>query len=108
MVREATRLDISAMPDLVRLAETVADTGRPYVLERDGEVVAKLVPTRGRGRRVRSTRRIDTSKLPPIPYRSLDELIADRDPPPSRAFTQEEIEEALERDRAEAWRSKYP
>lgn len=56
MVREAIPVDISAMPDLVRLADEVARTLTPRVLERDGEAVAVLSPApvkrRRKGKRI--------------------------------------------------------
>jgi urease gamma subunit len=51
MVREATPVDISTMPDLVRLADEVARTRTPRVLERDGEAVAVLSPAPVKRRR---------------------------------------------------------
>ncbi|MBA4181508.1 MAG: hypothetical protein C0506_13035 [Anaerolinea sp.] len=39
-------LDISAMPELRRVAEEVARTGRARVLTEGGRVVAKVVPLR--------------------------------------------------------------
>jgi hypothetical protein len=44
--------------------------------------------------------------LPPIPYRTLDDLIADREAPPSRTFNWDEIEATIDRERAGAWLSK--
>jgi hypothetical protein len=51
MVREVTLVDISTMPDLIRLAEEVARTQQPHVLQRDNNDVAILIPARARGRR---------------------------------------------------------
>ena len=51
MIREAIRVDISTMPDLLRLAEEVARTQQPHVLQRDNNDVAILIPARARGRR---------------------------------------------------------
>lgn len=50
MVREAERVDISEMPDVVRLAEEVARTGSRRVLSRDGEAIAVLAPARPKRR----------------------------------------------------------
>lgn len=44
MVQEAERIDISNMPDLVRLAEEVAQTRKPRLLTRGEEEVALLSP----------------------------------------------------------------
>ena len=56
MTREATRIDISAMPELARLADEVARTGMPQVLERDNKPVALLVPVSHSARRQRIRR----------------------------------------------------
>ncbi len=44
MSRHLTPLDISNMPDLVRLAEEVARTNAPRELKRDKQTVAVLMP----------------------------------------------------------------
>ncbi|MGH2586214.1 MAG: hypothetical protein ACRDJE_14975 [Dehalococcoidia bacterium] len=51
MVREAIPVDISTMPDLVRLVDEVARTRTPRVLERNGEAVAVLSPAPVKRRR---------------------------------------------------------
>jgi hypothetical protein len=51
MVQEAERIDISNMPDLVRLAEEVARTRKPRLLTRGGEEVAMLSPARSKKRK---------------------------------------------------------
>jgi hypothetical protein len=51
MVREVTRVDISTMPDLIRLAEEVARTQQPHVLHRSNSDVAILIPVGARGRK---------------------------------------------------------
>lgn len=106
MVREAVRVDINTLPEIARLVEEVERSRTPRRLERNGQTIALLVPAGSGRRRERADILIDTSDLPPIPYRSLEDLIADRDPPPERTFTPEEIADALDCDRAEAWRSK--
>ncbi len=106
MVREAVRIDIATAPPLAFLADEVERTRTPRLLERNGEPIALIVPAGGTRRRSPSTTLVDTSHLPPIPYRTLDDLIADREPPPPRAFTKEEIRDALDHDRADAWRAK--
>ncbi len=57
MVREATPIGISAMPDVVRLAEEVARTGTARVLPRAGEGLAVIgpVPATRQRRRKRAT-----------------------------------------------------
>lgn len=53
MTRHATPLDISAMPEIVRLAEEVARTGQPRVLRAADQDVAILSPARPTPRRRR-------------------------------------------------------
>lgn len=107
MVREAVGVDLDTLPEIARLVEEVERSRTPRRLERNGRAVAMLVPAGGRRRNGRPASLVDTSDLPPIPYHSLEDLIADREPPPDRGFTEEEITTAVDRDRAEAWRSKY-
>jgi hypothetical protein len=42
MVKERKEVDISDMPDVLRLAREVQATEEPYVLRRDGEEIAAL------------------------------------------------------------------
>ena len=51
MSRELPFIDLDTMPELGRLADEVARTGRARVLRRDRKVVAKLVPARRPSRR---------------------------------------------------------
>jgi len=44
MTIDTTSIDISNMPDLVRIAEEVKATHKPRILKRDRETVAMLVP----------------------------------------------------------------
>ena len=53
MTQEAPPIDISAMPELARLAEEVARTGERRVLRRGDVEVAVLIPARPRARRQR-------------------------------------------------------
>ena len=108
MTREAARIDISTMPDLARLVQEVKRTRQPQALQEDGETVALLVPA-GRPRRGTRPRRqlVDTSMLPPVPYRSVAELVRHQPVAPARSFTDEELEEAIDEARAEAWRAKH-
>jgi hypothetical protein len=55
MAKELVPLDISNIPELVRIAEEVRDTNSPRVLKRDSEDLAVLVPVRARRRRVGRT-----------------------------------------------------
>lgn len=51
MVREAEPIDISTMPDLARLAQEVARTGKPRLLRDHDQDVAVLSPARPKRRR---------------------------------------------------------
>ncbi len=48
MTREAILTDISAMPEVSRLAREVADTGATRVLFENGRILARLAPARSR------------------------------------------------------------
>jgi hypothetical protein len=107
MARVIASIDISAMPDLARLADEVARTRTPCVLRRGDEEIAVLSPARPRRRR--QTRRgqlVDTSSLPPVPKVTVRELagFAGKLPQP---LTWEEVEAIVEEERAAAWRAKY-
>jgi len=58
MRREAMSIDVSHMPELLRLAEEVGASGEPRILKRDGEALAVVTPivsrSRLRGGRVKS------------------------------------------------------
>ena len=58
MPAELKSIDISDIPELVRIAEEVRDTNEPRVLRRDGEEIAVLVPVRPA--RKRTTKRART------------------------------------------------
>jgi hypothetical protein len=106
MVREDA-IDVSTMPDLARVVQELRRTRRPQAIQENGETVALLVPA---GRRARATRPrhrlIDTSALPPVPYRSVAELVRHQPVPLARTFTDQELKEAITEARAEAWRAK--
>ena len=55
MAQEIKSIDITNMPDLVRMAEAVRETREPRLLRSDGEALAVLTP-------VRSPRRQGTSE----------------------------------------------
>jgi hypothetical protein len=64
MREEDEPIDVSASPELLRLAEEVRSTGKPRVLRRDGEALAMIVPlspkgARGLRKRALSARDID-------------------------------------------------
>jgi hypothetical protein len=105
MTHEATT-DISAIPELARLVDQVTQTRRPQALQHAGRTVALLVPATQPSRRRTTTTLVDTSALPPVPYRTVDELMASRPGPVPRAFTDDEIGDALEEDRVARWRRK--
>src|SRR5579859_926226 len=55
MAKEMRSIDISSVPDLVRIAEEVRASGRPRILRRDGEDVAMMIPI-GHSRKHRTGR----------------------------------------------------
>ncbi len=57
MARELTPIDISNTPDLLRLAEEVAESGKPRVLRRADEDVAVLMPVKKSASRRRTGRK---------------------------------------------------
>jgi hypothetical protein len=44
MATERASIDISEMPDLLRIVEEIRSTGQPRLLRRDGEYVALVTP----------------------------------------------------------------
>jgi hypothetical protein len=62
MPREAAHIDISTMPEVARLAEIVAQSGRPHLLHRGDTVVAEIRPPRAS--RNAGPRRRRTPSLP--------------------------------------------
>lgn len=52
MARELKAIDISNMPELLRIVEEVRATHEPRVLKRDNEEVAILTPTRPAKKRI--------------------------------------------------------
>lgn len=58
--KEATNVDNSNIPELLRLAEEVKDTKEPKILRRDGEELAVLVPLAYRPLVRRGSRRTKT------------------------------------------------
>ena len=57
MAKEMRPIDISSVPDLVRIAEEVRTTGRPRILRRNGEDMAMVIPiAHGRKRRAKRAR----------------------------------------------------
>jgi hypothetical protein len=51
MPRETISIDVSHMPELLRIAEEVEASGEPRILKRDGEVLAVVTPIISRFRR---------------------------------------------------------
>ncbi len=72
MARELTPIDISDTPDLLRLAEEVAESGKPRVLRRADEDVAVLLPVK----KPASRRRTGRKKPKQITTRFLPQLAA--------------------------------
>ena len=57
MAKEMISIDISGVPDLVRIAEEVQATGSPGILRRDGEDMALVIPiSHGHKSKARRTR----------------------------------------------------
>lgn len=44
MVKELSSIEISNVPDLLRIAEEVQTTGKARILRRDGEELALIIP----------------------------------------------------------------
>lgn len=51
MVRELKRIDVTTIPELLRIAEEVHATGEPWVLRRDREDLAVVMPAKALKRR---------------------------------------------------------
>jgi hypothetical protein len=58
MAQELESLDVSQSPEMLRLAEDVARTGLPKVLERNGEALAVVRPVATRRRRSHGGRQL--------------------------------------------------
>ena len=56
MARKSPPIDLSTMPELARLAEEVARTGKARVLQHDRRDVARIVPAQRRGSRLPAPR----------------------------------------------------
>ena len=54
MAKEMRSIDISSVPDMVRIAEEVRTSGRPRILRRNGEDMAMVIPI-GHGRKHRTS-----------------------------------------------------
>ena len=103
---EQRRIDISEQPALAVLAHAVAETRQPCRIEDNGRLLALLVPAGGGGRTDRRQPLVDTSALPPPPYRSLAEFMAGRTAPAAGPFTRDELRDAVAEERAAAWQAK--
>jgi hypothetical protein len=57
MTRELTPIDVSHVPDLLRIVEEVADSGKPRLLRRGNEDVAIIMPIKATTLRRRSPRK---------------------------------------------------
>lgn len=57
MAKEMRSIDITGVPDLLRIAEEVQTTKQPRILQRDGEELAVVIPiTPARRRKARRTK----------------------------------------------------
>lgn len=106
MLQEVVPIDIDTIPEMAGLIDEVTRTRRPRAIQREGVIVAVIVPTVRNARQRSTTRLVDTSHLPPIPYRTIEEMMQDRDPRPSHAFTEEEIKDVVDHERTARWRAK--
>lgn len=106
MVAEPIHTDVSGLPDVAHLAREVERSGTPHVLEENGKPIARLVPVERTPKRPRAKRATAGERLR-VPKMTLDELWKSR-PPVSyeRPFTDDEIKEALNEAREEAWERK--
>jgi len=59
MAKEPKRIDISAIPELLNIAEEVRTTKESRLLKRDGEDLALITPVRPVARRIRRGRPTD-------------------------------------------------
>jgi len=84
MAKEMRSIDISGVPDMVRIAEEVQTSGRPRILRRNGEDMVIVIPIahgRKRGtRRARTQANYDAFLLSAGGWKGLvdgDKLLAD-------------------------------
>jgi antitoxin (DNA-binding transcriptional repressor) of toxin-antitoxin stability system len=91
-----------AIPELSELVEAVACTERARVLALDGKPAARLAPLR-RWKSGRSSGcLVETTVLAPVPDDALDRLLNGAPVAAQRSFTDDEIRDALDQDRADA------
>ena len=108
MTTESTTIDVESYPDLTALIERANRAGEPTTIRRAGRVVAFIVPVSAERQKTRNRAvLVDTSNLPPVADETLDDVIRSRPAVEPRSFTWEEIKEALDEERATAWRSKH-
>lgn len=81
MTHELRPIDISANPELLRLAEEVRTSREPRVLRRDSEDIAVLMPV--------------TAPPPKLARRRAKKLVADAAIPPATTYTLEEMAGAV-------------
>lgn len=105
MTHELTPIDLAAAPELASLIEAVTHTHAPRTILRDGQPVARIVPLRPPHRH-RARTQVDTSSVPPVPQRTVAELLALPRPPLHRTFTEEELSTAREDAHMDAWQAK--
>jgi hypothetical protein len=98
MAQESAAIDISTMPDVLRLTEEVRQTQQPRLLRRNGEDVALLVPVLAKPRR---TARRRLSKR----YPTIASLAGAAGSLP-RPMSWKEVQEIVREERAAAYRAK--
>jgi hypothetical protein len=104
MVRDVAPIDVESIPGLAELVEGVRRTRRPQPIQRDGEIVALVIPA---GHKSAERGRLPDQQipaLPPSPYRSLAEMARHQPVAVARTLTDEELKQAISEARAEAWR----
>ena|SRR5579883_650282 len=102
-----TLFEASTIPELSQLVEAVTRTRREQVILLDGKPVARMVPLRRHAGKPSPKALVDTSALPPVADDTLDDLLTRAPGPIPRSFTDAEIREAVDLDRAEAWHAKH-
>ena len=99
--------DISTIPELAHLAEEVRTIRKPRVLRRNNEDVAMLVPVGRAKQRTTPAPLVDTSGLPPVPDRTVDELVGVAGTPPT-PLSWEEMRAIARDDAVAAMQSPQP
>jgi antitoxin (DNA-binding transcriptional repressor) of toxin-antitoxin stability system len=95
------------IPELSQLVETITRTRREQVILLDGKPAARMVPLRHQASNRATRALVDTSRLAPVPESTLNDLLTRAPGTAQCAFTDDEIREAVDLDRVEAWHAKH-